>query len=389
MDNIVFFDSEEHKTLLPLTYTKPVAELRVGILKIKEKWEYAFHQQSSFYTQPHLADLFPLNLTDDNLFILGGLLPSDHLITAIEGLNKDSALIKSGRILAAKGSSLNAIKHPKEEINFEHNIQLIKRPWQIFELNGTQIEADLKSIDKTSFSSSLEHTQIIGDPAKIFIHESATVHAISLNTSSGSIYVGPNAEVMEGAVIRGPFALCDSSTVKMGAKIYGDSTIGPHCKVGGEIGNSVFQGFSNKGHDGYLGNSVIGEWCNLGADTNASNLKNNYSNVKLWDYVTQSAIDTELIFCGLIMGDHSKTGINTMLNTGTLIGVGSNIFGAHFPPTFIPSFSWGSGTDFMEHDFVKFCNTAEKVMARRGLPLSKENKSALQWVFQVSSKFRS
>ena len=389
MNNIIFFDSEEHRTLLPLTYTKPVSQLRVGILKIHEKWEKALGLSSSNYTQPHLSKLFEMHLTDDNLFILGGLLPSDHLIKAIKDLNEDSSLIKSGRILAAKGSSLNAIKHPKEEINFEHNIQLIKRPWQIFELNGAQIEADLKSIDKTSFSSSLEHTQIIGDPAKIFIHESATVHAISLNTTSGSIYIGPNAEVMEGSVIRGPFALCDKSTVKMGAKIYGDSTIGPHCKVGGEIGNSVFQGFSNKGHDGYLGNSVIGEWCNLGADTNGSNLKNNYSTVKLWDYVTESAIDTELTFCGLIMGDHSKTGINTMLNTGTMVGVGSNIFGAHFPPKFIPSFSWGSGTDFMEHEFVKFCNTAEKVMARRGLPLSKENKSALQWVFQASSKFRS
>ncbi len=389
MDNIVFFDSEEHRTLLPLTYTKPVAELRVGILKIKEKWENAFHEKSSYYTQPHLASLFPLSLTENNLFLLGGLLPSESLIKAISELKEDSALIKDGRILAATGSTLNAIKHPKEEINFKDDIQLIKRPWQIFELNGAEIENDLKSLDKTSFSSTLEHTQIIGDPSKIFIHESATVNAISLNTTAGSIYIGPNAEVMEGSVIRGPFALCNHSTVKMGAKMYGDSTVGPHCKVGGEIGNSVFQGFSNKGHDGYLGNSVIGEWCNLGADTNGSNLKNNYSNVKLWDYVTESAIDTELTFCGLIMGDHSKTGINTMLNTGTMVGVGSNIFGAHFPPKFIPSFSWGSGTDFMEHDFVKFCNTAEKVMARRGLPLSKENKSALQWVFDSSNKYRS
>lgn len=389
MNNIIFFDSEEHRTLLPLTYTKAVSELRVGILKIHEKWENALGLSSSNYTQPHLSKLFEMDLTDNNLFILGGLLPNPGLVSSIKNMAFDTILTKNGRILASKGSSLHALKHSDNSTEYAEDITLIKRPWDIFTHNGAEIENDISLLELSPSNRPELKSIIIGDSSKLFIHATAKVYASSLNTTNGPIYIGPNTEVMEGTLIRGPFALCDHGTLKMGAKIYGGTTVGPHSKVGGEVGNSVIQGYSNKGHDGYLGNSVIGEWCNLGADTNSSNLKNNYSHIKIWDYVTEKASDTKLTFCGLIMGDHSKTGINTMLNTGTLVGIGSNVYGAHFPPKFIPSFSWGSGLDFMEHNFAKFCSTAERVMGRRGIKLTEDSKEALQWVFEASSKYRS
>ncbi len=388
MNNIVFFDSEEHHTLLPLTYTRPVSALRVGILTIAEKWAKLLGLTYSNHTQPYLETEFPIVLSDDNVFILGGLLPSKELETAIQALQNNEALVHNGRILAAKGNSLQAIKAATKTTDFSQKVQIVQRPWDIFTFNGNEIQNDIELIGVTNQVKTNNGTQIIGDASKLYIDPTAKVYATALNTNDGPIYIGEHAEIMEGSVVRGPFALCDHSTLKMGAKIYGGTTIGPHSKVGGEIGNSVIQGYSNKGHDGYLGNSVLGAWCNLGADTNTSNLKNNYSNVKAWDYSTKMAEDTGLTFCGLIMGDHGKTGINTMLNTGTLVGVGANIFGANFPPKFIPSFSWGSGSEFTEHDFQKFCTTAERVMSRRGKELTASQKEMFRFIFTSTSKYR-
>lgn len=389
MNNIIFFDGDEHLTLLPLTYTKPVSHLRVGILTITEKWERYIESSCSNLVEPYLQQEFPMSLKDDNLFILGGLLPTKKLVSEITQLEKGQSLKSTDDVLiAARCQSLDEFLSPKQFNTSSNDVRIVQRPWDIFHFNADEIENDIQLLNPKNSSDSLIASAVIGNPSKLFIHPAAKVYATSLNTTDGIIYIGENAEVMEGSVIRGPFALCNDSTVKMGSKIYGGTTIGPHSKVGGEVGNSVIQGFSNKGHDGYLGNSVIGEWCNLGADTNTSNLKNNYSNVRVWDYKTKNAVDTGLTFCGLIMGDHSKTGINTMLNTGTVVGVGSNIFGANFPPKFVPSFSWGSGSEFTDHKFEKFCSTAEKVMKRRGLNLSDYAKSILQFTFETSKTFR-
>jgi UDP-N-acetylglucosamine diphosphorylase/glucosamine-1-phosphate N-acetyltransferase len=223
---------------------------------------------------------------------------------------------------------------------------------------------------------------------KIFIEEGASANDTTFNTTTGCIYIGKDAEVMEGSVVRGPFALCEHSVLKMSSKIYGATTIGPHSKVGGEVNNSVVFGYSNKAHDGFLGNSVIGEWCNLGADTNNSNLKNNYANVKLWNYSGENFIDTGLQFCGLIMGDHSKCGINTMFNTGTVAGVSSNIFGSGFPRNFIPSFSWGGAQGFTTYRFEHAIETAQLVMQRRNTELTDNDKDILKYIFDNDEKFR-
>lgn len=387
MEKLVFFDSEEHQTLLPLTYTKPVSELRIGILKIREKWENKLNLKSTHLTQRPLTHAFPLNLDESNIFIRGGLLPTDDLTLKIKELNHGEALTKNGTLLAAKGADERVLKEAKTQIEFQGTFKLISRPWHIFSENGTEIEKDIATLNVRPNNNS--EATIYGEKDKIFIHPSAAVRAISLNTEKGSIYIGENAKVSEGSVIRGPFALCNNAEVKMSSKIYSNTTVGPFSKVGGELNNVVIQGYSNKGHDGFLGNSVIGEWCNLGADTNCSNLKNNYSTVRIWDYLTEQAIDSELTFCGLIMGDHSKTGINTMLNTGTVVGVGANVFGGQFPPKFIPSFSWGSGSDFTEHNFQKFCVTAERMMVRRSIEFTDLEKDKFQAIFEQTEKYRS
>jgi len=387
MNNIIFFDSEEHNTLLPLTYTRPVSALRVGITTIEEKWKKIFGLDFSHLTQPYLQKKFALNLSSDNLFILGGLLPSDDVISAISELKQNQTLVKNGRILAARSESLKVLHSNEQTVQFLGITNLITRPWDIFKANGTEISEDLKRL-KPAANNAPEHTMTIGPKDQLFIHPSAKVYAASLNTTDGPIYLGENTEIMEGANIRGPFALCSNSTVKMGAKIYGATTIGPYSKVGGEIGNSVILGYSNKGHDGYIGNSLLGHWCNLGADTNSSNLKNNYSEIRVWDYVTHAAINSGETFCGLIMGDHSKTGINTMLNTGTVVGVGANVYGASFPPKFIPSFSWGTKNDFSEYNLNKFLQTAEQVMLRRKIEIDEIETDLLKEVFSLSAKFR-
>jgi UDP-N-acetylglucosamine diphosphorylase/glucosamine-1-phosphate N-acetyltransferase len=386
--SIAFLDlKEEHAALLPLTYTRPSASLRVGILTIREKWEYLLGKASGYFTHEYLSKLYP-PASSFTFIINGTILPTYDLVEEIKQLSDEEALYnKAGKFIAAKSSKFHSVDSFKtKETSIEFSF--ISRTWDIFRMNRDQIIADYQLITKDRHSSGLNdiHTKCYGND--IFLEEGASVKAAILNAENGPIYIGKNAQVHEGAIIKGPFALCEGSHVNMGAKIKGDSTIGPFSKVGGEISNSVIQGYSNKGHDGFLGNSVIGEWCNLGADTNTSNLKNNYAEVKMWDYSTNRFTSTGLQFCGLIMGDHSKCGINTMFNTGTTIGVSANIFGSGFPRNIIPSYAWGGAAGFSTYLPKKAFETAEIVMSRRGVDLTEYEKEMLTAIFDMTASHR-
>ncbi|HEY5692319.1 MAG TPA: GlmU family protein [Cyclobacteriaceae bacterium] len=385
MNLILFDDPSIRQNLSPFTLTRPVSEIRVGILSITEKWEKHLGTKASFHTDNYLSEKYILKSTQDNFLINGAVCPDDQLVKSIKSLKKEEAIAHHGILIAAQTSktSFDGIK----VIDYAPEITLIDQVWKIFQHNGAQIKMDFELITKDRKSGELtdSHTIIYGQVGKnIFIEEGASIKAAVLNAEHGPIYIGKNAQVQEGALIRGPFALCEGSTVNMGAKIRGDSTVGPFSKVGGEISNAVIFGYSNKGHDGFLGNSVIGEWCNLGADTNTSNLKNNYENVKIWNYKKGGFKDTGLQFCGLIMGDHSKCGINTMFNTGTVVGVGCNIFGDGFPRTFIPSFAWGGAAGFSTFQLNKMLDTAEKVYQRRGKTMEEEDKKILHHLFETT-----
>lgn len=390
--NYILFDDHSWQNLLPLTYTKPVSEIRIGILKISEKWEKHLNTKISYQTQPYLSVKYKCNFEVDTIFINGKICPTLELINQISVLAINTGF-KNGNTLIAyrsnKSIPLNiseAIITSKEIISTYISIDNV---WDIFSKNGEAIKQDFELLTKGKTSLTLSNTNtIIGNIKDIFLEEGAVVEAAILNTKSGPIYIGKDAEIMEGSVVRGPFALGEHSALKLSTKIYGPTTIGPHCKVGGEVNNSVIFGFSNKAHDGFLGNSVIGEWCNLGADTNNSNLKNNYGNVKLFNYAQKKMIDTGLQFCGLIMGDHSKCGINTMFNTGTVVGVGANIFGGGFPPTHIASFSWGGADSMEEYKFDKMIETTNRVYSRRGLNMSSEELQILETVFKQTKTFR-
>ena len=387
--NYILFDDSREK-LLPLTFTRPVCELRIGILTIREKWERYLNASVSTLTEDYLSAKFPLIESDENILVNGGVCPDEGLVTAIQSLNSGERLVKDGKLLASRiTGSIDAYdKSETAGVEFSGTVLIVEHPWDIFSKNGDAIESDFMSITKGRTSAKLsESNTIIGD-GKIFLEEGAKAEACIFNTSNGPIYLGKDTEVMEGSVIRGPFALCEGSQVKMGAKIYGPTTVGPHSRVGGEVNNSVIIGYSNKGHDGFLGNSVLGEWCNLGADTNNSNLKNNYDEVRVWSYETQRFAKTGLQFCGLIMGDHSKSGINTMFNTGTVVGVSSNVFGAGFPRTFIPSFQWGGAAGFIEYNQEKAFATANRVMQRRGKELDEIEKAILSSVFDLTKSYR-
>lgn len=374
--------------MLPLAYTRPVADLRVGILKIREKWEKSLDvEETYFISKDYLHIQFPRPVAR-TLFIKGGLLPTPDTVKAIRNLSDDQILVHEEEILAGYFSPGENFEIASRQKVLLEAIAPIDYPWDIFRLNSQEIKNDFELLTKGRTSQPLSdpHTKTYGD--QIFIEEGAIIKSAVLNAETGPIYIGRNAEVQEGSLIRGSFALCDHSVVSMGAKIKGDSTIGPHSKVGGEVSNSVIQGYSNKGHDGFLGNAVIGEWCNIGADTNISNMKNNYANVKMWDFDSTKFKDTGLQFCGLIMGDHSKCGINTMFNTGTTIGVSANIFGDGFPRNFIPSFAWGGASGFSTYSTGKAYETARLAMTRRGKELTEEGKAILAAVFDFTSAFR-
>lgn len=397
---IYLFDSQEaHLNLLPLSFTRPIADFRIGILTIKEKWQRYLPGNYHFLPVEYLRDKFG-SVTDPNeeaLFIAGNLLPSKEIASKISALNKGEALIESD-LLAFRGSysqfldSLSAINHQQPTTN-HINAGLPKagiyHTFDIFLKNGEEIKKDFELVTEGRKSAPLpDCVRLIfsGDreaaEKMVFIEPGAVVECASINVKEGPVYIGKDAVLMEGSCIRAPFALCEEAEVRMGSKIYEDTTVGPHCKVGGEIANAVFFGYSNKAHDGYLGNAVIGEWCNIGAGANASNLKNDYSLIRIWNYATRSFMKTDLQFCGLIMGDHSKIGVNCMINTATVIGVGVNLHGCGFPRQFVPCFCEGSPTSgFSKVPLKKFLDTATRVMSRRNLPLSDSDISLLTHIY--------
>lgn len=383
--NIILFDDQYAANLLPFTFTRPVSELRIGILTIREKWERFFVKDKasfSYLTKDYLQDKFPCQSTNDNFYVNGALLPTEELVKAIYGLEIGKGLMAGNKIIALRSDNFSLSDYSSIEFSgYDNHTDFINFPWEIFSKNDQEIKADFKLITANKKSQVVSSTNQIIGAENIFIEEGAKVECSIINASTGPVYIGKNAEVMEGCIIRGPFALNEGAVLKMGAKIYGATTIGPGCKVGGEVSNSVFIANSNKAHDGFLGNSVIGEWCNLGADTNTSNLKNNYSNVKVWSYHERKMIDTGLLFCGLMMGDHSKCGINTMFNTGTVVGVSANIFGAGFPDKFLPSFTWGGTAESEKFLLDKAVALAGTVMKRRGISMTPADEKILSEVF--------
>ena len=386
---IILFDDHLRSQFLPLAFTRPLAELRLGILTLKEKWQHISKYQVFYKTQKYLSEKYPEQLTEENLYVNARYLASKELLESIKNLN-DNEVLKHDEIVLAyrlkKNQSLDLSK--LKEVQADIKLEFVKSVTDLFSKNHKAIENDFTLLTEGRTSQPIPETVTCFNRGQIFIEEGATLYNGTLNANDGPIYIGKDAEVMENSAIRGPFALCEHSTVKMGSKIYTGTTIGPHSKVGGEVSNSMILGYSNKGHDGFLGNSVIGEWCNLGADTNISNLKNNYANVKLWDYDTSRFKDTGLQFCGLIMGDHSKCSINMMFNTGTIVGVSANIFGSGFPRNFVPSFSWGGSQGVITYKLNKVFEVAELVMKRRGLTLTVDDQAILENVFEMTSTYR-
>ncbi len=388
--NYILFDGSVRNQLLPFTYTRPVADIRVGILTIREKWEKMLGFTTSTVTEDYLIDKFPMIEMEQNIFINASVLPSENLVNIIKNLTEAKALFIDDEPLAFFAKE-------DEEVDFNtfdvleysyDDILRIEHTWDIFKLNGEAIKRDFKLLTKERESQPIPEMTVAFNKNQIFIEEGAVLPLCSLNATDGPIYIGKNSEIMEGSMIRGPFALCENATVKMSTKIYGATTIGPYSKVGGEVNNCVIFGYSNKGHDGFLGNSVLGEWCNLGADTNNSNLKNNYAEVRLWDYETEGFAKTGLQFCGLMMGDHSKCGINTMFNTGTVVGVSANIFGSGFPRNFIPSFSWGGSAGLITYKTNKAFEVAKVVMSRRNEEFTENDIQILEHIFEETKSWR-
>ena len=388
--NYILFDGSARSQLLPFTYTRPVADLRVGILTIREKWEKMLGYTTSSVTEDYLVDKFPMVEFNDNIFINASIIPSENIVKMIKSLAENNAIFLDNEPLAffaKKDQEVNFDTYNVTDYSFKDIIK-IENTWDIFKLNGEAIDRDFQLLTSGRDSQPIPDSVVVFNEQQIFIEEGAVLPLCSLNATEGPIYIGKDSEIMEGALIRGPFALCNNATVKMGAKIYGPTTIGPHSKIGGEINNCVIFGYSNKGHDGFLGNSVLGEWCNLGADTNNSNLKNNYAEVRLWDYETERFAKTGLQFCGLMMGDHSKCGINTMFNTGTVIGVSANVFGSGFPRNFIPSYSWGGYSGMMTYKTNKAFEVAKVVMERRNESFTAVDRQILEHIFEETKRFR-
>ena len=388
--NYILFDGAVRNALLPFTYTKPVADLRIGILTIREKWEKHLNLTTTTITEEYLEEKYPMVELEENVLINASFCPTNELVEKVKNLSTNEAIFKGEEVIAfyTSDSQEEVNFDTYKQIEFEEDLIQVKNTWDIFALNAEAIQQDFDLITEGRTSQPIpEGTRYI-DKENIFIEEGAVLTFATLNASLGPIYIGKDAEIMEGAVVRGPFAMCEHAVLKLNAKIYGATTLGPYCKVGGEVNNAVLMAHSNKGHDGYLGNAVIGEWCNIGADTNNSNLKNNYAEVKLWDYETGRFAKTGLQFCGLMMGDHSKCGINTMFNTGTVIGVSANIFGSGFPRNFVPSFSWGGASGFIEYKTNKVFEVAEVVLKRRGLIFDEKEQKILEHVFQETKKYR-
>jgi UDP-N-acetylglucosamine diphosphorylase/glucosamine-1-phosphate N-acetyltransferase len=389
--NIVLFDDPTiRKDLLPFTFTRPVGDIRVGILTLADKWKKLANADVSFFTEAYLSIKYPAKITGDNFFINGAVVVDAALLEKVKQLNPGEGLTAGETLLAVRADALALPPGANIKTTAYAEVTLIDKPWKIFQLNGAQIRNDYKLLTAGRKSAGVNdvHTRVY-NPENIFVEAGVTIRAAILNAENGPIYLDKNSQIHDGAMIRGPFYLGEGSHVNMGAKVRGDTTVGPQSKIGGEVSNVVIFGYSNKAHDGFLGNSVIGEWCNFGADSNTSNLKNNFENVKVWSYASKRFVDTGLMFCGLLMGDHSKCGINTMFNTGTVVGVSANIFGDGFPRTFIPSFSWGGAAGYMTFKIEKAFETARKAMERRNVVLSDNDKNILSTVYQQTAEFRS
>lgn len=399
MKNIILFDDEVvRENMLPLSFTRPLADFRVGISTIREKWQRSLPGVYSFLTVDYLSGKYPAKYSedDDNIFIAGNVCPSRELVDAVKSMERGCAVVSDKGLVAYRGSADDfKARRLTSEVTLAVSPLSVNMLYDIFMCNEQALANDFMEITSGRKSMTLSPTNTVvgemfypdGTP-KIFIEEGAVVEAAVLNVKNGPIYIGRDAEVMEGSCIRGPFALCEHSVVNMGTRIYGATTLGPYCKVGGELNNVVMIGYSNKAHDGFLGNAVIGEWCNLGGGTVASNLKNDYTEIKLWNYRAHRFLRTGLQFCGLIMGDHSKSGINCMFNTATVIGVGVNIHGAGFPRNFVASFSEGSSSGFTDVSLNKFFDIARRVMARRNVELTEEDISIFESIYAIADNYK-
>ena len=388
--NYILFDGPARNALLPFTFTRPVADILVGIMTIRQKWELHLGSTTTTLTEEYLSDKYPMVELEGNVMINASFLPNAILAELVSNLEPNQAIFKKDEIIAFYTSE------NQEEVDFdtyeiiEYNDDCItiENTWDIFSKNDVAIREDFELLTQERRSQPIPKSVNVIAPENVFIEEGAKLEYVTLNASSGPIYIGKDSEIMEGSVIRGPFALCDNAQVKMASKIYGATTVGPYSRVGGEVKNVVIFAYSNKGHDGFLGDSVLGEWCNIGADSNNSNLKNNYEEVRLWSYQTEGFAKTGLQFCGLMMGDHSKCGINTMFNTGTVVGVSANIFGSGFPRNFVPSFSWGGASGFTTYLTKKAFETAKLVMARRNIVFDEKEAAILEHVFEITKKYR-
>lgn len=388
--NYILFDGNVRNALLPFTYTRPVADIRIGILTIREKWEHRLGLTTTTITEEYLEEKYPMVEMAKNILINSSYLPTKALVEQVKLLSENQAMFDNGEVVAffAKKTQEEVNFDTYEQFEFEDDVIKIDHTWDIFSKNGEAIEQDFQLLTHGRRSQPIPEGVRYLNKEHIFIEEGAEISFAILNASTGPIYIGKGAKIMEGSIVRGPFAMCENSVLKIGAKMYGPTTLGPYCKVGGEVNNSVLFGFSSKGHEGFLGNSVLGEWCNLGADTNTSNLKNNYAEVKLWNYESDRFAKTGLQFCGLMMGDHSKCGINMMFNTGTVVGVSANIYGSGYPRNFIPSFSWGGPSGLTTYQLKKVFQVAEAVMKRRDKVLSVNDQNILTAVFELTKKYR-
>lgn len=388
--NYILFDGPVRNALLPFTFTRPVADILVGIMTIRQKWEARLGSTITTITEEYLSAKFPMVEMEENVMINAAYLPNDTLAELVSDLKPNQAIFKGDDVIAFFSSE------NQEEVDFDtydiiqysDECLTIEHTWDIFSKNDAAIRADFAFLTEDRKSQPIPKSVNVIAPENVFIEEGAKLEFVTLNASTGPIYIGKNTEIMEGSVIRGPFALCENAMVKMSAKVYGATTVGPGSRIGGEVKNSVLFANSNKGHEGFLGDSVLGEWCNIGADSNNSNLKNNYEEVKLWSYETEGFAKTGLQFCGLMMGDHSKCGINTMFNTGTVVGVSANIFGSGFPRNFVPSFSWGGAAGFTTYVTKKAFETARLVMSRRNIEFDETESAILEHIFEETKKWR-
>ncbi len=388
--NYILFDGPSRNALLPFTFTRPVADILIGIMTIRQKWEMHLGSTTTTLTEEYLSEKYPMVELEENVMINASFLPNAILVEMVSNLESNQAIFRGDEVIAFYTSE------EQEEVDFDsyeileynEDCLTVQNTWDIFSKNHAAIREDFEILTEDRRSQPIPKSVNVIAPENIFIEEGAKLEFVTLNASAGPIYIGKDSEIMEGSVIRGPFALCENAQVKMASKVYGATTVGPYSRIGGEVKNVVLFAYSNKGHDGFLGDSVLGEWCNIGADSNNSNLKNNYEEVKLWSYETEGFAKTGLQFCGLMMGDHSKCGINTMFNTGTVVGVSANIFGSGFPRNFVPSFSWGGASGFTTYVTKKAFETARLVMSRRNVDFDEREAAILEYVFEESKKWR-